>query len=173
MFKRIAKKVKRKERDEELGLDEETKQVLGLHDTDSDESESDSSLGSDSDSDASEESDFDEGSEGDMKMEWLGAERYDSEEEGDSDDSGLDLEEDFDEDEDPPMSLDEATKKPIYLTSTDPDIHVCIVCPKKALKNAKMVEVHLKSAVRLIEPPAFPGFPTETYVMHRHILDVS
>ena len=48
MFKRIEKKAKKRKRDEELGLDDEAKQVLGLQDTDSDESESDSDLGSDS-----------------------------------------------------------------------------------------------------------------------------
>lgn len=159
MFKRMARKVKRKERDEELGLDEEAKQVLGLQDTDSDESETDSEvnsdLGSNSDSDASLDSDLDVGSDAGMKTEWLGAEGYGSEEDEGSDDDSLDL--DFDDDEDPPMTLVEATKKPIYLTSADPDIHACIVCPKKALKNQKMVEVHLQSSVRSISPLLIVG----------------
>lgn len=160
MFKRITKKVKRKERDEELGLDEEAKQVLGLQDTDSDESETDSEvnsdLGSDSDSDASLDSGFDAGSDAGMKTEWLGAEGYGSEEDEGSDDDSLDL--DFDDDDEPPMTLVEATKKPIYLTESDPDMHACIVCPKKVLKNQKMVDVHLQSSVRSIWLLVIVGF---------------
>jgi hypothetical protein len=51
MFKRVAKRVKRKEDEEALGLDEDMKEALGMHDTDSDESESDSS-GDESNSEA-------------------------------------------------------------------------------------------------------------------------
>jgi hypothetical protein len=52
MFKRVAKRVKRKEEEEALGLDEDMKEALGMHDTDSDESESDSSEDDDSQSEA-------------------------------------------------------------------------------------------------------------------------
>ena len=78
MFKRIEKKAKKRKRDEKLGLDDEAKQVLGLQDTDSDESESDSDLGSSlgSDSGGGEDgSDSDSGSEAEMLTEWLGEDR--------------------------------------------------------------------------------------------------
>ena len=143
MFKRIEKKAKKRKRDEELGLDDEAKQVLGLQDTDSDESESDSDLGSDS-GDGEDGSDSDSGSEAEMLTEWLG-EDNDSGDELRSDEEGLDSEDEFEDD--PPLSLGEATNDPIYQTSEDYDMQACIVCPQKALKNPKMVEVHLQSTV--------------------------
>ena len=55
MFKRVEKR-RRKKEEEELGLDEDMKEVLGIHDTDSEESnsESDSEPERDSDSDVEE-----------------------------------------------------------------------------------------------------------------------
>jgi hypothetical protein len=50
MFKRVAKRAKRKEKEEALGLDEEMKEALGMHETDSEESDSSSEDGSGSDS---------------------------------------------------------------------------------------------------------------------------
>jgi len=43
MFKRIEKRRRKKEEEDELGLDENAKEILGMHDTDSDESDSDAS----------------------------------------------------------------------------------------------------------------------------------
>ncbi|CCO32454.1 hypothetical protein BN14_06514 [Rhizoctonia solani AG-1 IB] len=40
MYKRINKRIRKKEKEEELGLDDETKEILGMQDTDSDESDS-------------------------------------------------------------------------------------------------------------------------------------
>jgi hypothetical protein len=59
MFKRAARRVKKKEREEALGLDEDMKEVLGMHDTDSEESNSDS------DSDGGSESNSGSGSDSD------------------------------------------------------------------------------------------------------------
>ncbi|KAF8720860.1 hypothetical protein AX14_010647 [Amanita brunnescens Koide BX004] len=44
MFKRIEKRLKRREEERQLGIDDETRDILGLNDTDSEESESDSDL---------------------------------------------------------------------------------------------------------------------------------
>jgi hypothetical protein len=55
MFKRVARRVKKKEEEEALGIDEDMKEVLGMHDTDSEESDSDSGSGSGSGSDSGSE----------------------------------------------------------------------------------------------------------------------
>jgi len=39
MFKRVDKKRKKREEEEELGLDQEMKEIIGLSDTDSEESD--------------------------------------------------------------------------------------------------------------------------------------
>lgn len=148
MFKRITKKQKKQEIDDELGLDEDTKQMFGMHDTDSDES---NSSDSEEDSDLSDggsdlDDDLDRNSTADMTMEWLDAAREGSEDEDDTDEEGLDLDEQLDDE--PPLPLSEAVKNPIYLVSMDQDIRACIACPSKLLKNNKMVELHIESAVR-------------------------
>ena len=43
MFKRVEKRIRKKEKEEELGIDEDMKEMLGMHDTDSEESDSSSS----------------------------------------------------------------------------------------------------------------------------------
>ena len=43
MFKRVEKRIRKREKEEELGLDGDMKEMLGLNDTDSDESSSSSS----------------------------------------------------------------------------------------------------------------------------------
>ncbi|KAK2462969.1 hypothetical protein APHAL10511_005021 [Amanita phalloides] len=45
MFKRVEKRLKKREEEIQLGIDEETRDILGLNDTDSDESESEPSEG--------------------------------------------------------------------------------------------------------------------------------
>ncbi|KAI6108039.1 hypothetical protein F5141DRAFT_1120303 [Pisolithus sp. B1] len=47
MFKRVEKRRKRRDEEERLGLDEETKEILGLNETDSDESDTGSESGED------------------------------------------------------------------------------------------------------------------------------
>lgn len=147
MFKRIAKKQKKQKRDEELGLDEETKQVFGMQDTDSDESDSGSSSASGSGLTSEDDSDEEGGSEiedgAGLQTEYLAADDDGSEDEGGSDEEGLDL------DDESPMSISEAVEDPIYVSSMEPmEMRACIVCPNKMLKNNTMVEVHLKSGVR-------------------------
>ena len=55
MFKRVEKRRLKKQEEEELGIDEDMKEILGMHDTDSEESASD-----ESDSDDDEEEDDDD-----------------------------------------------------------------------------------------------------------------
>lgn len=144
MFKRIEKKQKKQADDEERGLDEETKQILGMHDTDSDESDSGSDSDSDSDGSGAELDGMAEGSGGEMEAEWLGADG------GEDSDAESDAEGDSSDEEEPPMTTSEAIQDPIYKSPADPSIRACIVCPKKVFKNDKMVEVHLASSVSLI-----------------------
>ena len=55
MFKRVEKRRRKKEEEEELGLNEEMKEIMGMHDTDSEESASDTD--SDNSSDEGDEDD--------------------------------------------------------------------------------------------------------------------
>ncbi|KAF7773219.1 hypothetical protein Agabi119p4_5386 [Agaricus bisporus var. burnettii] len=129
MFKRLERRLKRKEREDELGLDEDMKEVLGLNDTDSDESESDVESDSNGGDILDAESDEDE-ADAEEEMD-LDEEHYDSDNEGDqgSDERAL-------------ITVAEALTNPIFLVSLDPTVNECIVCPGKQLKGQKMVETH-------------------------------
>ncbi|KAJ6512950.1 hypothetical protein C8R45DRAFT_330500 [Mycena sanguinolenta] len=126
MFKRVDKRRRKQEEEEELGLDEDTREVLGLNDTDSDESDSDSD-DSDSDGEGAEEG---ADPEGDEEAE---------EDEADEDSS------DEDEGEEPPISVEEALRDPVYVVSIEPDVKACIACPGKLLKNAEILKLHRAS----------------------------
>ncbi|KAG6333023.1 hypothetical protein ID866_6067 [Astraeus odoratus] len=130
MFKRVEKRRRKRKEEEKLGLDEGMKEIMGLNDTDSDEtnSESESEVGSQESDDI--ESGDGEQTEGDE----------DDREHGDEDDR-----EHGDEDEEPPISVEEALKDPVYLISIDPTIHGCILCKGKTIKNAGMATVHRDS----------------------------
>lgn len=121
MFKRVEKRRRKKVEEEELGLDEDMKEILGIHDTDSDESDSDS----------------DQSYAGDVE----------NVQEDLSDRGGFaeDLESDHDEDEEHIITVQEALRDPIYLVSLQPEVKACIVCPGKLLKGVKMVELHRTS----------------------------
>ena len=166
-LKRLEKRQKRREKEEELGLDEETKQVLGLQDTDTDESESssgeDSSLGNESDNDDSiqgDSMDIDELSGALPKRKHTsGGDMPSEDEETDDEDISEDgvgfgsegEEMDGEYDEDAPMGVMDALKSPIYDVPDVPetkDIRACIICPGKLFKNANMVNIHLESNVR-------------------------
>jgi hypothetical protein len=133
MLKRVEKHLKRKEREDELGLDEETKDILGLNDTDSDESDSEN----DSDEGSDERVILNESEDDDVEVDEA-EEGYDaiaSEEEPDGeyrDERGL-------------VTISEGLHKPIFIVSLDPDIKECIVCPGKVLKGPTMVEKHKTS----------------------------
>jgi hypothetical protein len=136
MFKRVERRLKRREREDELGLDEDMKEVLGLNDTDSDESESDSDLDSHGDiPDA--DSDEDE-----VEMDSDG---------GNDEEDGSDNEVDQQQSEERALiTIAEALSNPIFLVSLDPTINECIVCPGKQLKNPKMIEAHTSSKACMI-----------------------
>ena len=147
MFKRVEKRIRKKEKEEELGLDEDMKEMLGMHaDTDSDESSSDSEDNSENEGRGPvEQGDEGEGDDGSEDEE----EEHD-EEAQDEEESGLESDSE-EEDEEPPMSVSEALQDPLYLVSLEPEVKACVVCPGKLLKNPTMIEVHLKSGVRI--PP--------------------
>ncbi|KAI0687662.1 hypothetical protein BC835DRAFT_1419750 [Cytidiella melzeri] len=135
MFKRVQKRQRRQKREEELGIDGDLKEVLGLQDTDSDES--DSSSEEEGTSDGEPQGDIEAGGDED------GQDVVSGLSEGDA---GLseDVESD-DEDEVPAMSVTEAVKDPVYIVSLQPRTEACILCPGKLLKNQTMSEVHKAS----------------------------
>lgn len=126
-----------------MGLDAETKEVLGLHDSDSDDSSTSST--SDGESDSEEEDAevdagaVDEGDNGDANAPEDGS---DEDESADTDD-----ESEASDDEGPPLSIQAALDDPLYIISLEPDIRACITCPGKLLKNPTMCEVHRSSNV--------------------------
>lgn len=141
MFKRVEKRRRRQEEEQELGLDEEMKQVLGIQDTDSEESDSDSS---------------DDGGSSDgegMDFEGFGGGDEDGEEEsGDERGSGDEQEYDLDDSitvdaKNYPSSALALTVKQVLTDSIipapeDPMLNFCVLCPQKTLRNASMVQVH-------------------------------
>ena len=126
MFKRIERKRKRWEEEEELGLDEDTKEIMGLNDTDSDESDSSSESEQER---AQSDWDSEPGFDGNR----------DQEEDVISGEEGVD--------EDPSISVEEALQDPIYVISLDPTIHGCVLCKGKFIKNAGVTTIHKNSKV--------------------------
>lgn len=134
MFKRVQKRQRKQEKEEELGLDSEMKEILGLQDTDSEESDSGSDDGSDnSDSEVEGGNARIEATQDDEELE---EEDLMESAEGSEDEDGI-----------PPMSVTEAVSDPLYLVSMDPEVHACILCPGKLLKNPRMSDVHKSSKV--------------------------
>jgi hypothetical protein len=124
MFKRVEKRRRKKVEEEELGIDEDMKEILGMHDTDSEESDSDS--------------DQAESSVGDVDEEQQGLSETDSLRKGWDSDQEEDAEEHV-------ITVQEALRDPVYLVSLQPDVKACIVCPGKHLKGARMAELHRTS----------------------------
>lgn len=124
MFKRVEKRFKRKQHEDELGIDEEMKDILGLNNTDSDESSSDD----------------DDPLHGDLLE--------DEDTEPDGADENLDSDARENEqgvDERALITVSEALNDPVFIVSLDPDIKECIICPGKLLKGSVMVEKHKSS----------------------------
>ena len=147
MFKRVERRKKRQEKEEELGLDAETKEVLGLHDTDSEESESES----EKDGSANENEDEDDAEE----LSDASGEEDQEDAEHDHDDEGS-AEDSEDELVLPNISVTEAVRDPVYTVPLDPDVKACILCPGKLLKNTNMVDVHKSSKVSHQTRPRIP-----------------
>ncbi|KAF5337904.1 hypothetical protein D9758_013093 [Tetrapyrgos nigripes] len=98
MFKRVERKRRKREEEEEMGLDEETKEILGMHDTDSDESESESGQSSEDEGEQEEEQD------------------QQLDEEASEDD------EDDEEDVRPQIPIHSALLDPLYVLSLEPQL---------------------------------------------------
>lgn len=160
MFKRVEKRRKKQEEDEELGLDGEMKELMGLQDTDSDESDSSSEGGSSDDeagSEVAEESGDEEIDEDQLEI----GDKEDEQSEGDDAES----DEESEGDDQPPLTITEALANPVYVVSLDPEVKACVVCPGKLLKNLTMAEVHKASQVRTVSfrPRCTLILPRHTY----------
>lgn len=145
MFKRIEKRLKRREEERKLGIDDDTRDVLGLNDTDSEESESES------DSDLSDDA-FEGESEGDEAWGGIGG-------------GETDAESDASEEEDaspryiafPVFTAQQALDDPIYPHPTQDNAHLCSICPGRTLINAQTISQHLasKACIYDFSPIAF------------------
>jgi hypothetical protein len=158
MFKRIEKRRHKKAEEEELGLDEDLKEVLVMHYTDSDESDTDSES-SNEDNGAREDQGLDRGSDGNPS----GA--------NDIDEQGGEDSTDAEEEGKPPISIREALRDPLYIIGLDPGLRACVVCPGKLLKNSKMVEIHriAKACIPIVFVERYLCMSSAT----RHIADGS
>ncbi|KAG1861043.1 hypothetical protein C8R48DRAFT_241721 [Suillus tomentosus] len=143
MFKRVEKKRKKLEEEEELGIDEDMKGFMGFNDTDSDESASDSDSGSDEHSDVQS---------GEEDLEEAGYEDGDEMEEDDA----------SDDEEETPILLSEALRDPIYIVSLDPDVRACILCKGKVIKGTQMSTVHKASTAHVRRFERFKTFAAKS-----------
>jgi hypothetical protein len=121
MFKRVEKRRRKKEEEEALGLDEDMKEIMGIQDTDSEESESDS-----------DDDGVGDGLDGEEDVEGV-EEDVEDESEDDSDELH------------PPISVKEALRDPVYVVAVDPPAHGCIACPGKIFKSSDTLEQHKTS----------------------------
>jgi hypothetical protein len=145
MFKRIEKKIKKKQEEEELGLDEDMKDVLGLNDTDSDES-SDSESDEDG-SDSANENDDDDVEMGNRGDYVNSGDEGASVEEDESEDEAEDGSDDDEEDGYPNITIAQALLDPLYVPSkSQPESKSCVACPHKVLR-APQQPSHLASQV--------------------------
>lgn len=109
-------------------MDEDMKEILGMHDTDSEESASDS--------DNSDGSDNEDEELGDKQGELEEGGESAAEDDEEGDESG------GEEDEDPNVTVGQALADSVYVVSVQPEVKACIVCPGKLLKGVKMVQLH-------------------------------
>jgi len=147
MFKRIEKKLARKEKEEGLGLTEEIKEAIGLNDIDSDDSSSDESEASSSTLTPQIPS----------KRKKLLSDTLDASSDANSEGQGSEASDDEEDDEDGPgarMTVEEVLRDPLYIISIQPDIKGCIICPRKLLKNNIMASVHTTSQVCRVYSPS-------------------
>ncbi|KAG5638477.1 hypothetical protein H0H81_012409 [Sphagnurus paluster] len=121
MFKRVEKRRRKREEEEELGLDEDMKEILGMHDTDSEESASESDNSSDDERVTEVEGDISK--------------------EGNSDEEDLEntSEESAPEEEQPFITIKEALRDPVYLVSLLPIvIKGCIAHERRVKQFCKL-----------------------------------
>ncbi|KIL64432.1 hypothetical protein M378DRAFT_106084 [Amanita muscaria Koide BX008] len=165
MFKRVEKRIKKQEEDRALDIDHETREALGLNETDSDES------------DDSEESDVFDQQDEDESEEWggLGYEASDVGEGGEHvEDDSVD-EHDTSEEEDlgdvgekrqvsfQAFTVDQALKEPIYAHPSQSKASLCALCPGKtligplAISQHRESNAHARRSKRMSELAALPG----------------
>ena len=158
MFKRIEKRRKRREEEIKLGIDDVTRDVLGLNDTDSEESESDSDLPSDAFQGESEAEGSEDESENEEAWGGIGG-------------GGLDAESDASEEEEeeaeadagprhiafPVVTAQQALDDPIYAHPTQDNVQLCSICPGRTLINTQTISQHLasKACIYDFSPIAF------------------
>jgi len=153
MFKRVEKRARKKAKEAELGIDETTKELLGLNDTDdseSDSSDSESESGSD-DGGASDQSDKETRSIlNKLKRKAAVLENNSDDEAGSEDEGGGSGSED---EEGPPqpgageqrVTAQEALDNPLHDIPKPAGALSCAICPGKVFKNESMAEIHVAS----------------------------
>ena len=151
MFKRVDRRLKRKENEERLGLDEDQWGVFGLHHTDSSESESESDSSDSASCSASTSSS--EGHSTKKRKRGASSQSYDenSEEEDGESEPAMDDEEEEGSNAHrthPSLTIASALKEPIRPIEPHSEAWMCVLCPGKTLKHATMVKVHETSRVR-------------------------
>lgn len=132
MFKRVEKRLKRREEEIKLGIDDETRDVLGLNDTDSEESESDSGLSLEDENDLESSEDESEGG-GEL---WGGIQDDGDEEEEDEGPQQIAF---------PIFTVQQALDDSIFAHPTQDNAHLCSICPGKTLISAQSISQHLAS----------------------------
>lgn len=160
MYKRISKRIKKKEEEAALDLDEGNREILGMNETDSDESDSSN------DREGRWQSDTDDSSAQaphristerstgiqtglGHKQNWkMGHSSNDSDIGAeDSEAEQISESEDMEDNSPPPMTISEALNEPLYLVRKGSDARKCVVCPGKELKHSKMATIHVASSV--------------------------
>ncbi|KZP00501.1 hypothetical protein CALVIDRAFT_533510 [Calocera viscosa TUFC12733] len=134
MYKRIAKRIERHEREDKLGITEEEKEILGLNDTDSDESDSEESDDQGDDSEASVDG---EDNSAELEISLRDAQESDHEDEEDEIESLGDLI--------PPMPIDQALKSPLYDFLATAKGQGCVICPGKILASENAANLHINA----------------------------
>jgi hypothetical protein len=147
MFKRVRRRIAKKEKEHELGLTPEVKDEMGLYDTESDESLSGSGGESSSDSkrpsrkrkrSLGDDEESGDGGGSDSK----GSASAD-EEQGDSEPDAGGVEDKTGDESGP--TVEDALKDPLHFVSEDQQ--ACAICPGKLLKNQHMAELHTGAMV--------------------------
>jgi len=155
MFKRLDRRHKRKEAEERLGLDEEEREVFGLHDTDSSESGSDSSESASASSSSSPTLSDGHGTRSRRNKRKRGASPSDKS--GDDEDGEPAADDELEGNSgraiNPPgtLTISSALREPVRLIRSHPEAWVCAFCPGKVLKHGSMVKVHEASRVRTLQ----------------------
>jgi hypothetical protein len=151
MFKRVDRRRKRQEEAEDLGLDEDMKEIMGLNETDSSESESESESGSSSDADPGEQGSGEEDGEGDEDEEL----EEDGAEDEEDEDAGESSNEDDLEDIQSAFSISAALLDPVQLLPSEKLL--CLLCPFKRIRDgtrgaheASQVCLELYVCVRIV-----------------------